>query len=156
MASRYGSQALAEAHQLGRVTADGTFSSAVGRSESEVTWRSGLAGFAGSTTMPPRSVVAIPATESGVTCSDRLAGFESNRPRGGRNWTLASFKYAETVSRRTPVSRSIRRVAHPRRPKAMICCFWSSLKTLLTRTEDTLSRPVSMSWLAVYNWPVLR
>src|SRR5262245_12078097 len=37
-----------------------------------------------------------------------------------------------------PVSRSIRRVVQPRRPQALICCFLSSLKTLLTTTEDIL------------------
>src|ERR1017187_9538332 len=42
------------------------------------------------------------------------------------------------VSRRMPVSRSIRRSDHPRRPNAIACCFFSSLKTLLTLTEDSV------------------
>src|ERR1039458_2552203 len=42
------------------------------------------------------------------------------------------------VSRRMPVSRSIRRSDHPSRPNAMTCCFFSSLKTLLTVTEDSV------------------
>ena len=37
-----------------------------------------------------------------------------------------------------PVSRSIRRSDHPSRPNAMTCCFFSSLKTLLTVTEDSV------------------
>jgi hypothetical protein len=54
-----------------------------------------------------------------------------------------------------PISRSIRRGDHPRRPKAMTYCFFSSFKTLLTRTEDTLLSSESTSWMVVYNWPVL-
>src|ERR1039457_6937045 len=45
------------------------------------------------------------------------------------------------VSRRMPVSRSIRRSDHPSRPNAMTCCFFSSLKTLLTVTEDNVLTP---------------
>src|ERR1017187_10327514 len=45
------------------------------------------------------------------------------------------------VSRRMPVSRSIRRSDHPSRPNAMTCCFFSSLKTLLTVTEDSVLTP---------------
>src|ERR1039458_7205065 len=45
------------------------------------------------------------------------------------------------VSRRMPVSRSIRRSDHPSRPNAMTCCFFSSLKKLLTVTEDSVLTP---------------
>src|ERR1700688_47429 len=42
----------------------------------------------------------------------------------------------EIVSRRTPIAFSICRSDHPSRPSAIACCFFSSFKTLLTRTED--------------------
>jgi len=41
----------------------------------------------------------------------------------------AAFRYALAVSRRTPVSCSIRRKGHPRRPNAITCCLFPSLKT---------------------------
>lgn len=43
-----------------------------------------------------------------------------------------AFTYPLAVSRRTPVASSIRRSDHPSRPNANTCCFFSSLKTLLT------------------------
>src|SRR5580700_3065033 len=42
----------------------------------------------------------------------------------------------EIVSRRTLIAFSICRSDHPSRPNASACCFFSSFKTLLTRTED--------------------
>jgi len=39
------------------------------------------------------------------------------------------------VSRRMCTARSICRSDHPRRPKAITCCLFSSFKTLLTSTE---------------------
>src|SRR5580698_8588290 len=42
----------------------------------------------------------------------------------------------EIVSRRTLIAFSICRSDHPSRPSAIACCFFSSFKTLLTRTED--------------------
>src|ERR1700682_881755 len=44
----------------------------------------------------------------------------------------------EIVSRRTLIAFSICRSDHPSRPSAIACCFFSSFKTLLTRTEDNL------------------
>src|SRR5580698_8157393 len=41
------------------------------------------------------------------------------------------------VSRRTRVASWIFRRDHPRRPKAMICCFFSSFKTLAMLREAT-------------------
>ena len=38
------------------------------------------------------------------------------------------------------MARSIRRSDHPSRPRAITCCFFSSLKTLLTLTEGIPSR----------------
>src|SRR5580704_2843898 len=56
----------------------------------------------------------------------------------------------------------MRRSDHPSRPSAMTCCFFSSLKTLLTMTERNLTSQ-SMSWLSYLvgrfsgdpHWPVL-
>ena len=79
-----------------------------------------------------------------------LAGFAAGcRPQlpGGRNAIPAAFKYAAAVSRWTPVTRWIRRSDHPKRPKAMTCCFFSSFKTLLTSTEDTVLTSESTSWV---------
>jgi hypothetical protein len=50
------------------------------------------------------------------------------RPRG-RTSTPAFFRYRLTVSRRIPVSCSIRRSDQPRRPSASICCCFSRSKT---------------------------
>jgi hypothetical protein len=58
---------------------------------------------------------------------------------------------------------SIRRSGHPSRPNAMTCCFFSSLKTLLTMTEGSALASKSMSWVLVivgrfsgdHVWPVL-
>src|ERR1035438_7519634 len=59
--------------------------------------------------------------------------------------------------------RWIRRSDHPSRPNAMTCCFFSSLKTLLTLTEGIAlaSRSMSRTLLIVgrfsgdHVWPVL-
>ncbi len=144
MISRWGSQILAEDLELGCCGGGDSGAAIAGRPTS--------------------------AQESGVTCSAGLAGFGtpgsmvtwftgsagSNRPRGSRKATPASFKYAEIVSRRTSTSRSIRRSDHPSRPKAMICCFFSSLKTLLTVTEDSVLTSAFNVLNMVYNWPVFR
>ena len=61
-----------------------------------------------------------------------------------------AFRYAPAVSRRTPVACSMRLSVHPSRPSAIICCFFSSLKTLLMATE--LIQPlvaVNVSGLAI-------
>ena len=87
----------------------------------------------------------------------RLARFaRSRRPRGGLNSTPAPFKQEEFVSRQMPDSRSIRRSDHPRRPKAMTRCFFSSLRTLLTRTEDSVLAYPSISWMVGYSWPLFK
>jgi len=66
-----------------------------------------------------------------------LPGGLRSHPRGGRTPVPAAFSYVLAVSRRTPVARSIRRSGHPSLPSARICCFFSSLKTLLISTEAT-------------------
>src|SRR5262245_42166322 len=61
-----------------------------------------------------------------------MAGFAGVRRQPGRLTEIpAAFRYAPAVSRRTPVSCSIRRSVQPSFPNAMTCCFFSSLKTLL-------------------------
>ena len=81
-------------------------------------------------------------------------------PRAG--WptaTAAAFRYALAVSRRTPVSCSIRRKDQPRRPNAITCCCFSSRKTLLMPTKGTLPCVESTSQdqfsLAGLKWPSL-
>src|SRR6185437_12899551 len=72
-----------------------------------------------------------------------LAGFAgARRPHapGGRTPIPAAFRYVLAVSRRTPVSCSMRRKGHPSRPRAITCCFFASLKTLLIPTKATALR----------------
>src|SRR5262249_49659892 len=45
------------------------------------------------------------------------------------------FRYPLAVSLRTPVASSMRRKDHPSFPRAITCCFFSSLKTLLMPRE---------------------
>src|SRR5262249_22575082 len=47
----------------------------------------------------------------------------------------AVFRYPLAVSLRTPVASSMRRKDHPSFPRAITCCFFSSLKTLLMPRE---------------------
>src|SRR5207302_5198719 len=60
------------------------------------------------------------------------------------------------VSRRTRVAFWIFRRDHPSRPKAMICCFFSSFKTFAC--ERLLTLPLlSMSWSILLKvWPLFR
>ena len=46
--------------------------------------------------------------------------------------------------------------AHPSRPNAIACCFLSSVKTLLTRTEDSFLTSHFNVLADPYNWPVFR
>jgi hypothetical protein len=62
----------------------------------------------------------------------------------------AAFRYAPTVSRRMCAARSIRRSDHPRRPKTITCCRFSSFKTLLTLTEGTPLASDSTSRMVAY------
>ena len=54
------------------------------------------------------------------------------------------------VSCRMCTARSMRRSDHPRRPKAITCCLFSSFKTLLTLTEGisvgSTSRVMAYRW----------
>jgi transposase len=72
--------------------------------------------------------------------------------------------YAGLVPRRrTPVARWIRRSDHPSCPNARTCCFFCSLKTLLTATEHIPLASQSTSWRRPtvgrfsgdHQWPVL-
>src|SRR5215469_13672049 len=77
-----------------------------------------------------------------------LAGFAgTGRPQapGARMAMPAAFRYALPVSRRTPVACSIRRKDQPKRPNAITCCRFSSLKTLLMPTKATLPSVESTS-----------
>jgi hypothetical protein len=95
---------------------------------------------------------ADPAPKSVVTS---LAGFATRRPqpRGGRTGTPAAFRYPAAVSRRIWTARSMRRSDQPSFPNAMICCFFSSLKTF-TRRRVTLPSQNVLDQLA--RWPVFR
>jgi hypothetical protein len=95
-----------------------------------------------------------------------LAGFAGGRrphAPGGRTPIPAAFRYAPAVSRRTPVSCSMRRKGHPSRPRATTCCFFSSLKTLLIPTKATVPRAgINVPGLILVgrfsgdpHWPVL-
>src|SRR5215468_11082372 len=66
-----------------------------------------------------------------------MAGFAGvRRPHPGRHTTTpAAFRYPLAVSLRTPVASSMRRKDHPSFPRAITCCFFSSLKTLLMPRE---------------------
>ena len=50
----------------------------------------------------------------------------------------AAFKYRLTVSRRIPVSASMRRSDQPRLPSPKICCLFVLFKTLLINAGDTI------------------
>ena len=69
-----------------------------------------------------------------------MAGFalpsRSHIP-GGHISTPAPLRQALMVSRRTGVASWIFRRDHPSRPKAMICCFFSSFKTFTMLREAT-------------------
>jgi hypothetical protein len=78
----------------------------------------------------------------------RLAAFETStegfagswRRRSARIGTAALRRYALAVSRRTPISASMRRSGHPSRPSAITCCRFASLKTLAIPDGDSLRR----------------
>src|SRR5258707_3242700 len=71
-----------------------------------------------------------------------LAGFGPHRPQplGGRTAIPAAFRYAPAVSRRTWVACWMRLSDQPSRPRAKICCFFSSFKTLAMPTVPTSLR----------------
>src|SRR5450755_3205422 len=89
------------------------------------------------------TVLAGLAASDPVVTPFSLAGFAGGRrphAPGGRTPIPAAFRYAPAVSRRTPVSCSMRRKGHPSRPRTMTCCFFASLKTLLIPTKATALR----------------
>ena len=109
-------------------------------------------GDAGSEETPE---AGFPAPKSVITS---MAGFEPalrSQP-GGRTGIPAAFKYPAAVSRRTPVAPWMRRSVHPSRPKAITCCFFSSLKTLAISAEAISPHAVVNvpEWVSI--WPVFR
>jgi hypothetical protein len=102
------------------------------------------------------SPVVFSGSESGVTSLAGFAGAARPHLPGGRNSMPASLRYVAAVPRRIPVAFWIRRNDHPRRPRAMTCCFCSSLKTLLTANEANALTSRLTSWVTVYRGPVLR
>jgi len=87
-----------------------------------------------------------------------MAGFGGVRPHppADRTGIPAALRYAPIVSRRMCAARSMRRSDHPRRPKAITCCLFSSFKTLLTSTEGIALASDSTSRVMAYRWPVFR
>jgi hypothetical protein len=86
-----------------------------------------------------------------------LAGFAGGRrpqQRGGRTAIPAAFRYAPAVSRRTPVTCSMRLNGHPSVPSVVTCCFFSSLKTSLIPKEP-IRAPIGVN-VPGYRWPVFR
>jgi len=114
--SRYGSHALAEGARPGRSAAEIGFES--------VDTTSAVAGFASPESVDTPSVVA------------GFGGHTLGLPPAGRTTTPAARRYPPAVSRRTPVSASIRRSDHPSRPSATTCCLLSSLKTFAILAPD--------------------
>ena len=83
----------------------------------------------------PKSVITSLAGFAGEeSVITSLAGFGGVRPHppGARTGIPAALRYAAMVSRRMCAALSMRRNDHPRRPKAITCCLFSSFKTLLT------------------------
>src|SRR5688572_30862307 len=83
-----------------------------------------------------------------VDTSLEMAGFavpSPGRPRP-RTGMPAAFRYSLAVSRRMPVSRSIRRSGHPRRPSATTCCCRCVSKTFpMSTLEHRLRAEVNVS-----------
>src|SRR3954447_12182917 len=107
-------------------------------------------------------IVADPAPESVITSLAGFAGPRRPHPPGDRTGMPAARRYPPMVSRRMCTAASMRLRDHPSRPSAMTCCFFSSLKTLLTLTEGIPPSGL-MSWFSSfvgrfsgdYRWPVL-
>src|ERR1041385_8412507 len=129
MNSRYGSQLLSVC------PVDGGFVGDLVRPESVVTCMAGFATL-GRLSVSSRPFVGL---ESVVTS---MAGFAVRTQPGARTWMPAVLRYALAVSRRTPMTCSMRRKDQPRRPKAIICCRLSSLNTLLMPLQASLPRSV--------------
>src|SRR5512139_3873698 len=125
----------------------GSHELAVGAGESVITSVE-VAGFD-----PPGSVIT----------GAEVAGFGGDPPRP-RTGMPAARRYSLAVSRRTPVSRWIRRSVQPSRPSASIWCRLSSLKTFAIPSADhrgpttlSTSRRTTFSgrFSGDHQWPVL-
>jgi hypothetical protein len=97
---------------------------------------------------------AIVTPESVVTSLAGFAGARFPQPPGGRIAMPAALRYAAAVSRRIRVVCWIRRKDQPNWPSAMTWFFFSSLKTLLTLTEEY---PAGFNVpICCFYWPVFR
>lgn len=86
----------------------------------------------------PESVITSLAGFAAVqSVGGTWVGVGIPRPQrpGPRTAMSAAFRYALTVSRRTPVCCSMRRKDQPSCPSTMICCCFFSFKTLLMARE---------------------
>jgi hypothetical protein len=153
MASRCSSQALAdELRPGGGVGVAATMDTANSALESGVTPLVGFAEKGSALT----SAAAWAEPGSGVTSLVGFAGGALPQAPGGRRLMPAVRRYSAAVVRWIPVAFWIFRRDHPSRPKAMTCCFFSSLKTLLMLTEGIGPRVKINVPGDVYHWSVLK
>lgn len=96
-----------------------------------------LAGFAaGGSAVASPSLAGFGQAEPPESVVTSLAGLGSRPQRPDRRTvTPADPKYPAAVSRRSPVSFSMRRNVQPSWPSAITCFCFSFFKTLLTLTE---------------------
>ena len=95
-----------------------------GGPESVVTSIVSLAGFADASRWSPRHWPVLPAARVGGHLFGRFCRRRRPHRPGGRTATPAAFRYPAAVSRRTPVSFSMRRKGQPSRPSAITCCLF--------------------------------
>src|SRR6185312_16088705 len=91
-----------------------------------------VAGFALSESVDTPALLAGFAPPESVDTPALVAGFGGQSrglPPAALTETTTARRYPLAVSRRTPVSASIRRSDHPSRPSATTCCLLSWLKT---------------------------
>src|ERR1700722_2384939 len=144
IASRNGSQALTDGMGLG-VSSAGSLKctpnpvvTPLAAFEVPVFAFTLLGGFSG---LWLTAMAVFTAPDPVVTWVGSLAAFAGGRrPHApdGRTPIPAALRYLPAVSRRTPVSCSMRRKGHPSRPRAITCCLLSSLKALLIPTKVTV------------------
>jgi hypothetical protein len=115
---------------------------------------SGVAGFEPLGSVITSTEVAGFDPRSVITGSE-VAGFGGAPPRP-RIAILAARRYSLAVSRRTPVSRWIRRSVQPSRPSASTCCRLSSLKTLAIPAAEPWVRRLRQRPASDLQWPVFR
>jgi len=82
-------------------------------------------------------MAGLAASEPVITSMADFALLSRLHLPGGHISSPAPRRQALMVSRRTRVASWIFRRDHPSRPKAMICCYFSSFKTFATLREAT-------------------